>query len=343
VRIAASLAAGILLALPPAAGARDRDIPRDGPLVVPAEMPDRTIDRAPARIASARPAGRLLRAPDGQRVEVAVSSAYGRDAAADQAYVDFLGSRLHGRELGQLRLYVGTPEEIESLCGGEGAVACYAIEEQRIYVPGEETYGVPVGYALTHEYGHHVANWRLNTPWEAVDWGPKHWSSAVHVCRHVESGALWPGDQGRHYLDDPGEGFADGYAQLHYPAGRWRYNPLMRPTAAVARALRRDVLRPWRGPRSRTFRGRLGPRRAKQSFTVPVRLDGDVVLDFRGPRGATYEVEGRAESWAVGRTMRRRDGFGIEWCRYDARDVLTFTVRRRRGAGPFTLRVRYPG
>ena len=150
-------------------------------------------------------------------MDVRVSRAYPDDLAADQALVDFLDSRLHGPELGGLSVYVGAPREIERLCGGAGAVACYGVDEQRMYVPGEAVHGVPVEYALTHEYGHHVASWRSNNPWDALDWGAKYWASAMRVCSHVRRRPPVPGQPGRHYLSDPGEGFADGYAHVHYP------------------------------------------------------------------------------------------------------------------------------
>ena len=98
---------------------------------------------------------------DGHNVSVRVSRAYPDSVAADRALVDFLDSRLHGAELGSLSVYVGAPSEIERLCGGAGAVACYGVAEQRMYVPGEAVQGVPVEYALTHEYGHHVAELAL--------------------------------------------------------------------------------------------------------------------------------------------------------------------------------------
>ena len=188
------------------------------------------------------------------------SASYPVDALADQKLVDFLASRVHGPELGDLSVYVGTPAEIIGLCGGDPeVVACYAIDEARMYVPGESVRGIPIEYPLTHEYGHHIALWRSNSPWQALDWGAKYWSSAMHICTGVRRGLLFPGNQGRHYWDDPGEGFADSYAHMHYPQQPWYYNELMHPNAKAFAAIRHDVLDPWTGPRSRTFHGRLEP------------------------------------------------------------------------------------
>ncbi len=247
--------------------------------------------------------------------------------------MDFLASRVHGDEIGSLAVYVGTPTEITRLCGGgEGVVACYAIDEGRMYVPGESVHGIPVEYPLTHEYGHHVASWRLNSPWDALDWGAKNWSSAVRVCAGVRRGLLFPGNQGAHYWDDPGEGFADGYAHLHYPNTPWNYNRMMRPTPAALAAIRRDVLHPWTGPRVRTFHGRVGPHKRSRTFHIRATLDGDLAATLTAPRGSVYSVQAETPGFATGRRLRDGGGLGTEWCRQRKVDKIALTVRRLKGS-----------
>jgi hypothetical protein len=341
--------AAAALATAPSAAARTRDLPRPGPLAAPAAAAhprDAVIARSAPAARAARSGRRAVAysTADGYRVEVSVSFGYPADPVADQALVDFLGSRVHGPELGGLRVHVATPAEIVRLCGGDPrVVACYAVGEARMYVPGERVGGLPVEYPLTHEYGHHLASWRSNHPWDALDWGAKHWASATRVCAHVARGRLFPGNQGRHYRDDPGEGFADGYAHLHYPNLPWRYNDLMRPGRAGLAAIRRDVLRPWTANRTRTFRGRLGPGREVRRFSIRVSLDGDLALRLRAPAGAGYSVEAQTRGFAAGRGLRSGDGFGVEWCRRRPVEHVTLSVRRERGAGPFALSVEWPG
>jgi hypothetical protein len=276
-------------------------------------------------------------------VRVETSPSYPADPAADQGFADFLASRLHGPELGTLNVYVGPPAEISRLCGGGRVVACYSISEKRMYVPGESVAGIPVEYPLTHEYGHHIATARSNWPWYALDWGPKYWASTVRVCTHVARGLLFPGNQGLHYRDDPGEGFADGYAHLHYPDVPWYYNDLMRPGPLEFEAIRKDVLEPWTEPRSRTFRGRLGPGKTKRTFRFRMRLDGNVTLRIKGPKGATYAVQAETDSFASGGRLRSGKMLAIEWCRRNPVERVKVTVKRRSGAGPFALSVRWPG
>ena len=346
----AVLLAVLMLALPATAAARERDVPRPGPLPAGAAL-DRLDDavfrheaRAMRSARAAAPNERSYATPDGYRVSVEASSSYPTDPAADQQLVDFLASRVHGPELGDLSVYVGTPSEIVQLCGGDpGVVACYAIDEQRMYVPGEAVRGIPIEYPLTHEYGHHVALWRSNAPWDALDWGGKYWSSAVRVCKQVQRRALFPGNQGAHYWDDPGEGFADTYAHLHYPQAPWYYNDLMRPSPRSLAALQRDVLHPWNGPSTRTFHGRVGPRHRTRTFHVRLTLDGDLTVRLAAPRGSVYDVQAEIPDFAAGRRLRGGGAFGVQWCRHRSVDSVKLTVRRRAGSGPFALRVSWPG
>jgi hypothetical protein len=349
-RFLITLAAALALAFPATAAARERDVPHPGPLPAAAALEhvgDTVLESEARAMRTARAAGPTARryaTPDGYQVAVEASAAYPVDPAADQKLVDFLASRVHGPELGDLSVYVGTPAEITSLCGGDSdVVACYAIDEARMYVPGESVHGIPIEYALTHEYGHHIALWRSNSPWDALDWGAKYWSSSVRVCRGVRRGLLFPGNQGSHYWDDPGEGFADGYAHLHYPAEPWYYNQLMRPTPRALAAIRRDVLDPWTGPRARTFHGRVGLRHRVRAFHIRLELDGALRLRLTAPKGAVYEVAAETPGFAAGHRLRNGAGFGVEWCRRRPVDHVELTVRRRVGSGPFALKVSWPG
>jgi hypothetical protein len=343
-------AVAVFLAAPLPAAAGERQVPD----------PDRPVDVAglghvenkvfqgsaprPAGVAAASATARAYSTPEGYTVEVESSPSYRVDPAADQGVVDFLDSRLHGPELDSLSVYVGSPAEIRRLCGGGSrVVACYSIAESRMYVPGEDVKGIPVEYPLTHEYGHHIASRRLNTPWDALDWGAKHWASAVRVCTYVDKGMLFPGNQGAHYRDDPGEGFADGYAHLHFPDVPWYFNELMRPGPAEFAAIRKDVLEPWSEPKSRTFHGRLGPNSRERTFRIRLTLDGNVTMRLKGAAGARYTVEAETTGYAAGKNMRAGGTFGVEWCRRRPVDEVKITVRRRAGAGPFALSVRWPG
>ena len=51
----------------------------------------------------------------------------------------------------------------------------------------------------------------------------------------------------------------------------------------------------------------------------------------------------RTAGSATGRTLGHGGRLGAELCRRDPVELVTVTVRRRSGAGPFALRVSWPG
>jgi hypothetical protein len=318
------------------------------------EFRDRVFRGPIARTAELRnaPPAKTFRTPDGIAVEVRVSASVPNPDGVAQAIVNFLGTRLHGLELGRLRVFIGLPGEIQSACGGDARVlACYSAGERRMYIPDRDPQagnraGFTRDYAVTHEYGHHIANFRSNAPFNALNFGPKYWSSYEFVCAGVDEGRFFPGDQGEHYLDDPGEGWADAYAHLPYPNVPWQFNPAFRPDAGAFDAIRRDVLNPWRGSTRKTLTGYLGGGRNAKATSFTTTLDGTVDLRLRGPARANFDLgiyDGRR---LVARTRSRgsHDHLRLTLCRDDS-PVATARVKviRRGGAGRFTLPILYPG
>ena len=171
------------------------------------------------------------------------------------------GGRPEARRLPRLaraRPRAGRPERVRgharrdrasSAAADPEVVACYAIDEAAHVRAGRVGARHPDRVpAHARVRPPHLAAGAPTAPWDALDWGAKYWSSAVRVCTQVRRGVLFPGNQGAHYWDDPGEGFADGYAHLHYPHMPWYYNELMRPDATGRwRRSERDVLHPWTG------------------------------------------------------------------------------------------------
>jgi hypothetical protein len=313
---------------------------------------------------------RTLTAPDGTQVQVETSPSYTDAAQAAQAAqntVNFLASRVHGSELGKLRVYIGKPAEIHTQCGSEQAVACYYLPESRMYVPGEadpSAPGIPVEYVITHEYGHHIAANRLNPlgPELATGisqsegaflLGPEYWSSYVHVCAGVSSGAFAPGDQDQGYLDNPGEGWADAYAHLPdngYADVKFQFNPAFKPTTEEAyAAIRRDVLQPWTGPTIQNFTGKLGGT-SRKAFTQDMAADGVVVAKLTGPSKANFDLQVLIDGKVVDKSRHSgsRERIGGRVCAPEGSGrtgagPLTFRVVRKSGSGSFALKLSYPG
>ena len=148
---------------------------------------------------------------------------------------------------------------------------------------------------MAHEYGHHIALNRSNSPWQAVLWGTKRWASYVHVCERVLARTAFPGDEGANYFRNPGEAFAESYrvlndrrAPLSSVTLPWRmvgFDP--DPTALAL--LEEDVLHPWTSSTISRWRGRL-PRGGVSRFTLPTPRDGFAKFVLHAPPGSAVAV-----------------------------------------------------
>ncbi len=297
-------AACLLFALPAAAPANSRGAPLGGSaLELPAPH-----GAFPDTIVGGRRLGRMQRTAErtqpypvigGQQVEI--SSTYYSDAEM-QGVANVLGGLVHGAEMNTLSAYLATPDELAGICGAN-ALACYAPAIGLMIVSGVNgsSYGVPRDYTIAHEYGHHIANNRVNAPWSALEMGAKRWATYERVCQGTRKGELHPGDEDVHYWDNPGEGFAEATAHLNFPGVKvpWGYNSLLRPNQVSLAKLQADIVYPWTAPVSANWSGSLWPQRdnpAQRRFSTP--LDGEVQVTLNGPEGSNYDL------YVLGRKLR---------------------------------------
>src|SRR4051794_14609596 len=150
--------------------------------------------------------GGQYRTGAGELVTIYASNSYPVDPALGQRWANFLSSLVHGSELSTVTVLLSTPQQIESICG-QDALACYSSRGALLYAPGEDpSASFSAEAVVAHEYGHHVAANRLNTPWDALDWGPKRWASSMQVCARARKGELAPGAEDPvRYETNPGE------------------------------------------------------------------------------------------------------------------------------------------
>lgn len=305
-----------------------------------------------ARISSSAAENRYpINDGSGETVAVAVTAACQEacTAANPQQIANFLGTLIHGFEMELLTVQLDTPTQIEFDCGF-GAQACYYAGENKIVLSGDETPASDSAsreFVLAHEYGHHVAQHRDSpSPFPAaIDWGPARWSSYEHVCQGKRAGAFFPGDEGLHYFEDPGEAWAESFAHYRFPdaAVSWEWDPALAPDAGAFRAIREDTLSPWQGRDRFMLSGRL-PARAKgaaiESFRTP--LDGTVSLRPRARH--RYSVSLLNPAGRILRTSRHGLGIGHQLnftvCGQSRLRVALRSSRRARGA--FKLQVQRP-
>jgi hypothetical protein len=239
---------------------------------------------------------------DSIAVEVSAACQVECDAADPQAIADTIGTFIHGPEVNLLTVQLDTPFQLGFDCGFD-AQSCYFASENKIVLSGDANPAPDSAsreFVLAHEYGHHVAQHReMPAPFPlAINWGTERWSSVEHVCQGHRAGAFFPGDEGTHYYEDPGEAFAETFAFNRFPeaAVEWAWAAALRPSAAAFEALRRDTLRPWLGRRSFVVSGRV-PR------------DGAVVQEFRTPFDGRVSI-GPAGDPNLGYELVIRDGAG---------------------------------
>jgi hypothetical protein len=152
--------------------------------------------------------------------------------------------------------------EVQRVCG-RSAVACYG--NNTIYASADQVEpGISPQSVVAHEYGHHVAASRSNTPWEAVDWGTKRWASYENICAGAHAGQLFPGDERGAYQLNPGEAFAEAYRVLNERRLGMTESPWtivdqrFYPDATALTDVEQDVVSPWTRPTTLSY---LGPRR----------------------------------------------------------------------------------
>lgn len=347
----------LLLAAPAAAATRPSPEQRAAFAVPRPAVPLRDVVRAApgavgARIAATASSQRYpLGDGSGDSIAVDVSTACQQEcsAADPQAIADTIGTFIHGPEVNLLTVQLDTPFQLGFDCGFD-AQSCYFGGESKIVLSGDADPAPDSAsreFVLAHEYGHHVAQHRdLPAPFPAaINWGTERWASVEHVCQGHRAGAFFPGDEGTHYYEDPGEAFAETFAFNRFPEApvEWAWAPALRPSAAAFEALRHDTLRPWLGRHSFTVSGRL-PRRGAiaQEFRTP--LDGKVSIGPAGDPGLGYELIIRN---AAGQALRSsRQGVSFRH-RLDytvcGQSRLRVAVRATGRAGrPFELTVQRP-
>ncbi len=309
---------------------------------------DRIVEGSPSGPTARTAASGNYRTSDGFTIRVEVSPTYVDDPSAVQQYVDFVDSLPHGSELGRLTLTIATPGQVGALCGSSDAAACYFPSDATMVVPGEQPAdtSLPLAFLIAHEYGHHIANFRNNSPWDAEEWGPKYWASYERVCAGVVRRRYFPGNEGSEYFSNPGEAWAEAYAHITYPSVEWDFTSSLKPDTGAYAAARRDVTSPWTRRSAEGFSGTLSKRSSVRSFRFKMSLDGALSARLSGPSGANYDLALYLGSKRIGSTRARgaRDSLTVSRaCRTSSTATVKVRVVRRSGSGPFTVTAKYPG
>ena len=241
--------------------------------------------------------------------------------AEPQPIADLLGSLPHRGEISLLIVDLVAPEEINDVCG-LNALACYFSAQDRMVISGDDSGPMPPDgafrdFVIAHEYGHHLANHRSNPPFlPAIDYGPKLWATYERVCEGVRQRVYFPGDEGDHYYDNPGEAFAEAFANRRYPNQViWNWNQSLRPDAKAFAAIDSDALDPWTGRTRVRKRGRVPRHAARKRIATP--LDGTMTVKLHGPFAADLDLvlrDLRGNRLGVSRGLGSSERVGFTIC-----------------------------
>jgi len=276
-----------------------------------------------------------------ERVTIFTSRTYPVDESSNQRWADFLASLVHGSELSSVVVYFATPVEVSRMCGGADILGCYG--DNSIIAPGEDTPDATAESVLTHEYGHHVASHRVNTPWPAVDWGTKRWSSYLQVCSRAAAHQLFPGaETSLEYQFNPGEVFAEEFRVLNeqrlgLTVAPWQVvDRSLQPDQEALTLLQEDVVTPWTSNRTSTFSGRFAAHRSSvRTYPVSDTLDGVLAVSVRSSAHVRVQILAGSRTVARGGTSARTVLCG-------GSRVRSVRVARTSGSGAFTLTVSQP-
>ena len=274
--------------------------------------------------------GGTVTATNGETVTIDVSTSVPEDPAVQLEWADYMTTLLHGPELATVTVVLTTSRGVAIACG-RTALACYFGNTKTLYAPFADVEGEATARSIVaHEYGHHIARAQSNAPWPAIDWGTKRWATAMGVCAGVRGARLFPGDEGRNYLLNPGEGFAESYRLLNeqllglVPTAWMIVDTKLMPSQTALDALRQDVASPWAGPHVETRTGSFpkNPAVKRKVFTFATPLDGSLAVSIKAPAKTTF-----------------RTSYNPSIC---GSRTTTVTVTRVKGQGAFTLSASIP-
>jgi len=276
----------------------------------------------------------------GSAIQINVSDTYPVDPALTQEWATLFGSLVHGRELASLTVDLAPLDEVQSFCGPQ-ALACYDPDTQTIEASPEDQLNAPAAKEIvTHEYGHHVANNSVNTPFDAEEYGTKRWASYMNICKRAVAGELFPGDEGDNYQENPGEAYAEAYRVLNLTKqgatsiGWDIVDPALYPNATALSMLEQDITTPWKGPTLSHVRGSFGNGTVRTIVTKTT-LDGSFVARLHAPTRSRM----RLQLYAAGRLVASGSSVRYEIC---GQRALTLKVQRVSGRGAFTVDVSKP-
>lgn len=282
---------------------------------------------------------------DGTVVPLYMSPQYMPDDSVLQSYADFFDSLYHGAELGDVTIYLAPEDEIHVQCQSNDADSCFDPSSNTIILVGNPPAdGTPIEEIAAHEYGHAIALARLNGWGPAYNFGPEYWASYENVCARTAEGTAFPGDEGSHYSQNPGEAWADTNRMLNGGSPNlWQFDPGFFPNSTDFRLAKEDILQPWSGDTRYEATGRFNSRQStRRSYPLNLPEDGrhaSIKLFAHGTLRANLYLYAGGELIAQATGPRRTHVISFTICGGRHARVA---VSRRSGDGGYTLQANIP-
>lgn len=186
-----------------------------------------------------------------------------------------------------------------------------------------------VDQIVVHEYGPHLANNRINPPWDALSWGPKRWSSYANICLRAQQGTAFPSLTGATYGFKAAEAFAEAFRvtnELRVASSTtWPIvDSSFYPNAIAPELIRLDAVQPWAGistattSRFTSYGGRV------QGFMSRGPMDGTMTVSLTTRSGAKLRAPTRPQ---VNRWRHRQGEHGPGTCHFHCDAVRSALAR----------------
>ena len=293
------------------------------------------------------PTSSLVGATTGEpvRVHLSMQAFPTADTTTAQQWADFLDSLVHGTELTTLDAYFLTPLEVQRVCG-RGALACYG--DNQMFAPAEApAFDLSAESVVAHEYGHHMAAHRINTPWEAVDYGTKRWASYMNVCAKTRKDQWFPGaEDADKYFYNPGEGLAEAFRVLNeqrlgLPQAPWDIvSQDFVPDAKALALLAQDVTNPWTKNTTLARSGSVSAKAKSRAYVVSTPLDGRMSVRLTSSAKAKFRLDVLSpNARSIGHASGKNATASATIC---GERALRVRVNRVSGAGAFRLAISRP-
>lgn len=284
---------------------------------------------------------------DGTLVTVYMWPGYVADQSVAQSAADLFDGFYHGAELSSVTIYLAPISEVQADCNSSDADSCFDPSSDTIYLPGNTPPdGTPVEEIAAHEYGHAIAFARHTAFGIAYNTGPEHWMSYEGVCVRTADGTAFPGDEGAHYSQNPGEAWADTNRILNGGSpSLWQFDQSFYPNSTDLRLARQDILQPWSGNSRYDTTGTFHHGHARNQYVTLVTPDdgrGAIIKLFaHGSLRNNLYLSDAANGQRVGQSHNVGLYQAVPFSICGGRK-LKIRVYRRSGYGRFTLRAYIP-